>query len=235
MPSQLPLQFEFQANQTFTNFYPGDNTEIINHLKQRFIQQEQLIYIWGDAGTGKTHLTQASSQIANNQHKSSICFSLTQQLPDSSLLIGLEKLDLVCFDNIEYIAGNIEWEQAFFNFFNRHRDHNKHLLLTANAPPKFLSIQLPDLKSRMAWGLTLKLSALDDEQQLNALIFRANNLGFKIPLNVGQFIMSHYARDLPSIWLLLKQIEQATLVEKRRITIPFLKKIIADSINNVSR
>ncbi len=228
MHKQLPLQFEFQSNQSFNTFYPGDNDEIINHLKQLFINKEQLIYLWGTAGTGKTHLIQAVGQTANTQNKSYFSFALNQTLPPPSLLDGLEQLDLVCFDNIENIAGNIEWEQAFFNFFNVHRDNNKHLLLSAHCPPKFLSIQLPDLKTRMSWGLTLKLKALTEEQQLNALMFKANDLGFKIPLTVGRFLMSHYARDLPSIWQLLDKIEHATLAEKRKITIPFLKQIMSN-------
>ncbi|HIF54939.1 MAG TPA: DnaA regulatory inactivator Hda, partial [Methylococcaceae bacterium] len=147
-------------------------------------------------------------------------------LPSPALLDGLEELDLVCFDNIENIAGNSEWEQAFFNFFNLHRDNNKHLLLSAHCPPQFLPIQLPDLKTRMSWGLTLKLKALTEEQQLNALRFKAHDLGFEIPLNVGRFLMTHYARDLPSIWQLLDKIEQETLAEKRKISIPFLKQIM---------
>ncbi|MEO1878525.1 MAG: DnaA regulatory inactivator Hda [Methylococcales bacterium] len=226
MPRQLPLQFEFQSNQNFNSFFPGDNAEAINHLKNLCINKEQLIYLWGEKGTGKTHLTQASSQSANSHNKSCMFFSFNQTLPSPALLDGLEELDLVCFDNIENIAGNSEWEQAFFNFFNLHRDNNKHLLLSAHCPPQFLPIQLPDLKTRMSWGLTLKLKALTEEQQLNALRFKAHDLGFEIPLNVGRFLMTHYARDLPSIWQLLDKIEQETLAEKRKISIPFLKQIM---------
>jgi DnaA family protein len=80
----------------------------------------------------------------------------------------------------------------------------------------------------MGWGLTLKLKALSDEQQLNALIYKANDLGFEIPLNVGRFLITHYARDLASIWVLLDKINLATLAAKRKLTIPFLKQIMAD-------
>lgn len=34
LPKQLPLQFEFRANQTFDDFFPGANLEIINHLQK---------------------------------------------------------------------------------------------------------------------------------------------------------------------------------------------------------
>lgn len=227
VPEQIPLPFEFQSNQRFNNFYVGDNAEILSHLKNIFSHNEQLIYLWGRKGTGKTHLIQASSYAAHGEHKSCFCFAFNKKLPTPELLHGLENLDFVCFDNIENIAGNHEWELAFFNFFNLHRDNHKYLLLSANCPPKFLPIQLPDLKTRMNCGLALQLKTAGDEQQLNALIFKANDLGFKIPPHVGQFLMMHYTRDLPYIWQLLDTIGHATLAEKRKITIPFLKKIIA--------
>jgi len=229
VPEQLPLQFEFQSNQNFNTFYPGNNKEIINHLQQILVKQEQQIFLWGESGTGKTHLLHSSVEEANIYNKTSLFFSFDKlDLPDPALLEGLENIDLVCFDNIQQIAGNGEWEQAFFNFYNLHRDANKKLVLSAPCPPKFLAIQLADLKTRMSWGLTLKLKALTDEQQLNALIYKANDLGFEIPQNVGRFLITHYAHDLASIWTMLDKINYATLAAKRKLTIPFLKQIMAD-------
>ncbi len=229
MPEQLPVQFEFQSNQSFSTFYPGNNEEIVNHLRQIFFNNEQQIFLWGARGSGKTHLLQSLTQTSNTCNKTSFYYSLdTKDFPDPGMLEGLENFDLVCFDNIEHITGKAEWEQAFFNFYNLHRDANNKLVVTANCPPKYLAIQLPDLKTRMSWGLTLKLKALSDEQQLNALIYKAHDLGFEIPIKVGRFLITHYARDLPSIWALLDKIEQATLAAKRKLTIPFLKQIMAE-------
>jgi len=232
MSHQIPLQFEFQSNHSFSTFYHGDNEETINHLQHFCHSTELQIYLWGTAGTGKTHLLQATTQETNKQTKSSFYFSFdSNSLPAPSMLTGLENLDIICFDNIDHIAGNNEWEQAFFNFFNLHRDRNKQLILSSSCPPKYLAIELPDLKTRMSWGLTLKLKELTDDQQLNALIYKANSLGFKIPSHVGQYIITHYTSDLPSTWRLLKKIELATLSAKRKITIPFLKQMMSEQEN----
>lgn len=228
MPEQLPLKFEFQANQNFNTFYHADNKETINHLKNIYINNEQQIYLWGETGSGKTHLLQATSQQSSRYKKTSFYFPLdATQLPCPSILEGLDDFDLVCLDNIEQIIENNEWEQAFFNFYNLHRDNNKQLIISASCPPKYLPFHLADLKTRMNWGLTLKLHSLSDVQQLEALIYKAHNLGFDIPHKVGRYLLTHYARDLPSIWLSLDKIEHATLAEKRKITIPFLKQIMS--------
>lgn len=228
MPKQLPLQFEFQSTQNFSAFYSGSNEEIVTNLQQIFITQEQQIFLWGAASSGKSHLLQATCQNANDSNKTSFYFSLdAKTLPPPTILDGLDNIDLVCFDNIDQIIENTEWEQAFFNFFNLHRDNNKHLVLSASCPPRYIGLQLPDLKTRMSWGLTLKLNPLSDEQRLHALIYKANVLGFEIPTHVGKFLMTHYTSDLPSIWKLLNRIEIATLAAQRKITIPFLKQIMA--------
>jgi len=235
VPKQLPLQFEFQSNQNFSTFYPGDNEELINHLQYFINNDEQLIFIWGSPSTGKTHLLQATCQNCPLDCHSFYYAFDTEQLPNPDMLEGLESFDLVCFDNIDHIAGNNEWEHAFFDFFNRHRDANKKLLLSAACPPVYLDMQLADLKTRMAWGLTLKLKSLSDEQQLLALIHKANDLGFEIPVNVGRFLMTHYIRDTASIWSLLDTIEHATLAAKRKLTIPFLKEIMSEKVDHENR
>ena len=228
LPRQLPLEFEFRANQTFDDFFPGTNQEIINHLKKCCKGKgERLIFVWGQSGMGKSHLLQACCQHAQSQQLSSFYFSLTPlELPDPSLLAGLENIDIVCFDNIEHIAAHKDWELAFFNFFNLHRDLGHSLILSSSCPPNKLAIRLPDLKTRLNWGLTLKLQPLTDEDRITALTYKASQMGFEISPKAGRFLLTHYDRDLSSLWALLKKLDQLSLAAKRKLTIPFLKQIL---------
>lgn len=229
MSRQLPLQFEFQSNQTFDTFFTGNNQEVINQLVASLNQQESLIFLCGDPGTGKTHLLQACCHQATQRHKPSFYFALqASNLPNLSILEGLENFDLVCFDNIDQIAGKPEWETAFFNFFNRHRDNQKQLLLSSRFPPKFINANLPDLKTRLSWGLTLKLQPLSEDYLVPALQYKAEHLGFELPNHVGRFLITHYSRDLPSVWNILNKLDQATLSAQRKLTIPFIKQILQD-------
>jgi DnaA-homolog protein len=227
-PKQLPLQFEFRADQTFDDFFPGANLEIINHLQKNSAGNgEQFIFLWGQSGLGKSHLLQACCHQAHSRQLSSFYFALSSlEMPDPALLAGLDKLDVVCFDNIEHIAGNPAWEQAFFNFFNRHRDQGHTLIVSAFCPPNEMAIQLPDLKTRLNWGLTLKIQPLGDSDRITALIFKADKMGFEISLQTGHFLLTHYNRDLSSLWVLLTKLDRASLAAKRKLTIPFLKQIL---------
>jgi len=231
MSKQLPLQFEFRANQTFNDFFAGSNLEIITHLQNSIKGEgEQQIFLWGDQGLGKSHLLQAACHQAQSIKRSSFYLDLTNPtLADSSILKGLDTLDIVCLDNIDCIADNSEWEIAVFNFFNRHRDSERTLIVSASCLPNELAIQLPDLKTRLNWGLTLKLQPLANQDRITALIFKANQLGFEISPQVGLFLLTHYDRDLSALWRLLAQLDQASLAAKRKLTIPFLKSILDDA------
>lgn len=228
MAQQLPLHFEFRANQTFNDFFPGSNQEIVTHLQQCVAGSgEQQIFLWGNSGQGKSHLLQACCHQAQQQNLSSFYFDLPNvQLPDTSILNGLDEYDVVCFDNIERIAGNADWELAFFNFFNQHRERGHRLVISASSAPNDIAIQLPDLKTRLNWGLSLKIQPLSDSDRIEALIFKANQMGFEIAPQTGRFLLTHYARDLASLWALLEKLDKASLAAKRKLTIPFLKQIL---------
>ncbi len=230
MGTQLPLQFEFQAGLSFASFFPGNNAEIIDHLiGMAGAGSEQQIYLWGENGSGKSHLLQACCQQAKTEGKDPFFLRFdADNLPPPKILEGLEHIELVCFDDIQNVAGHADWEHALFAFYNDHRQNNHKLLLSSDCPPKFLPFELLDLKTRMAWGLTLKIQPLHDAQIIEALTFKARYLGFDIPPRVGQFLLSHSVHDLPSLWRLLEKIDKATLAAKRKLTIPFLKQILSE-------
>jgi DnaA family protein len=80
----------------------------------------------------------------------------------------------------------------------------------------------------MSWGLTLKIQRLNDHEILEALQVKARHLGFDLSALVGRFLLNHYVHDFPALWQLLEKIDRATLAAKRKLTIPFLKQILAD-------
>lgn len=228
MAQQLPLHFEFRADQTFDGFFPGSNQEVVTHLQQciKGLGEPQ-IFLWGRSGQGKTHLLQACCHQAQIQNLSSFYFDLSNaQLPDPLMLIGLDEFGVVCFDNIERIAGNAVWELAFFAFFNRLRDRGHKLIVSASSAPNDIGIQLPDLRTRLNWGLTLKIQTLTDSDRIAALIFKAGQMGFDIAPQAGRFLLTHYDRDLASLWILLGKLDKASLAAKRKLTLPFLKQIL---------
>ncbi len=229
MAEQIPLAFEFGVNQTFDGFFLGGNAETICHLQHSAEGRgEPFIFLWGARGLGKSHLLQACCQHAHQRGRTVFYFAFAKvNLPDPALLLGLDEFDLVCLDDIGTLAGEADWELALFHFYNRHQACARRLLLSAECPPEQLPIQLPDLKTRLNGGLTLRLKPLPDADKIEVLMLKAKQLGFELSPQVGHFLLTRCHRDLASLWALLAQLDQASLAAQRKLTVPFLKQILS--------
>ncbi len=228
MARQQPLQFTYNTDTNFASYHAGDNQELVQQLQLCSSGNgEQQILIWGQQGQGKSHLLQACCHASHNHGHSNFYLALAKiQADDPSILSGLENIKLICIDDIQVIAGNTAWEQAFFRFYNQHREQGNHLIIASSVAPAKLNIALPDLKTRLAWGQCIKINAMNDEQRIAALAMKAKTMGLEITPKTGQFLLSRYARDFPSLWTLLEKIDYATLAAQRKPTIPLIKEIL---------
>ncbi|BCX88677.1 DnaA-homolog protein [Methylomarinovum tepidoasis] len=227
---QLPLPLGFPEQRSFVQYHDGANREAVAALRAFARGEgEAYLYLWGEAASGKTHLLQATCREAHEGGRR-VAYLPLGQLRDRSpaLLEGLERVDLVCLDDIDAIGGDPDWETALFHCFNRLHEQDRQLLVTAACPPARLPIRLPDLQTRLAWGLTLQLKPLSDADKLTALQLRARQLGLELTPQVGRFLLTRFPRDLPSLWRLLERLDHATLAAKRKLTIPFLKQFLEE-------
>jgi DnaA family protein len=233
MITQLTLRVQLRDNATFENFYVGDNETLVQYL-QGAIHSEigSFIYLWGNYGSGRSHLLQACCHQSNHQDLSSIYLSLSQAAQLSpDLFESIEALDLICIDDIDAIAGNLPWEEALFHCYNRIQQANARLVIAADKPPTFASFKLRDLTSRFSSGIIFQVKPLTDEQKLVVLQLRAKIRGINLSSRVTQFLLNHYQRDTTALFEVLEKLDQASLSAKRKLTIPFVKEILRSASN----
>ncbi|SEL04420.1 regulatory inactivation of DnaA Hda protein [Colwellia chukchiensis] len=231
--SQLTLSVQLPDDETFASFQSKSNTMVVKQLRH-FLEQildenkpVHSLYLFGLTGVGKSHLLHASCAFADTLGISSLCLSfseLTQLSVD--VLDGLENIDLVCLDDIQLIAGNKQWQQGVFDLYNRMVEQNKCLIITGDQSVGQLNISLPDLVSRLNWGLTLQVKPLSDAEKSIALQYRAQQRGLFISDDVASFLIKRLSRDMASLLAALEQLDQASIREQRRITIPFIKEVL---------
>lgn len=224
--NQLPLGLHLKDDCTFDSYFPGPNLHVINIIQRTLLQPEDaFIYIWGRKGVGCSHLLQAACHFSTTHEKASFYLPLTKQL-HLDVLDDLERTDLVCLDNLENIAGDPKWEEAIFDLYNRIKISNKKLIIAAKQPPKGTEIALMDLRSRLEWGIALQIHELQDRDLVHALQLRAQKRGMQIHEEVAEFIINRVTRSMFSLYLILDELDVASLKLKRKITIPFVKKIL---------
>lgn len=181
----------------------------------------------GERGCGKSHLLQAFSREVIQQSHSAIYLPLQEIVEmGASVLSGLDEMELVVVDDVDAVAGQREWEESLFGLYNQIRDSNSRIVVAASRPPEDLSLKLADLLSRFQWGPIFQLQIMSDEEKLIALKQRAHERGFDLPDGTVNYLLRHGSRDLHHLFGILEELDNASLVEQRKITIPFVKEHI---------
>jgi len=223
---QLPLGLALRDSARFDSFFPGRNREAVASLQAAARGEgESLIYIAAPAGLGKTHLLQAACHAAGECSRSAGYLPLAD-LRHAAVFEGLEQLELVCLDDVDAIAGEPLWEHALFDLFNRLRDAGRTLLVTALHRADEAGFDLPDLVSRLGWGVSYVLRPMPEPDILAALVHRARGRGLDLPDETAQFLLRRFPRDLPTLFALFDTLDSASLVEQRRLTVPFVKSVL---------
>ncbi|MGS2723102.1 DnaA regulatory inactivator Hda [Porticoccus sp. GXU_MW_L64] len=231
-PSQMALSVSLDRQCTLDNFYaPAGSVfeQVISILRGSLMTgQEPFVYLWGNRGSGVTHLVQGACHQALAAGLSVQYLPVDELLeyPPQALFDGLEQTDLVCVDNLQMISGQGEWQEALFHLFNGIKAQGSRLLVGANASPVQVPIELADLKSRLAWGLSLQLPALADEQKVLLLQFCARQRGLELADAPAQYLFSRLPRDIGQLVVALDQLDKASLQSQRRLTIPFIRQIL---------
>ncbi len=226
MFEQLGLPLRLRDEATFNNFFYDDRDPLILSLVQLSETcREQFMYLWGQEGSGRSHLLQAACHAVKEAGFFPIYIPLADEFPPECLQ-NLEQYDLVCLDDLNAIAGDPRWEEALFHFYNRIREQGSALIVAADQAPIHAPIQLPDLRSRLSWGLTFQVRALTDPEKMQALTLRAEQRGLVLSEEVSEFLLRHYSRDMTALINVLEKLDQAALVAKRRLTIPFVKMVL---------
>ncbi|UYV20453.1 DnaA regulatory inactivator Hda [Halomonas qaidamensis] len=229
LPAQLPLGVGLRDDATFNNYYASQaNASLMEYLSRQLKSDaEPFLYLWGAPGSGRSHLLQAACHAASDADKRALYLPLSDLGHFPPLMLeDIECLDLVAIDDLEYVIGRKRWEEALFHAFNRLRDAGKALVIAANTSPRQLDVALPDLASRLTWGVTFHLHPLDDNERLAALKLRANVRGMQLPDDVGRYIMHRGPRELGELCRALETLDKASLSAKRKLTIPFVKSAL---------
>jgi DnaA family protein len=223
---QLPLGFRFPAHQRLDAFVAGANGAALAAVSDAARDAAApWAFLSGPEGSGKTHLLIAACQEQARAR--------TQYLPLAALgeqaeaaLMATEEFDLLAIDDVHVLGGNRAAEIALFDVFNRGRARGATLLFSARHPPGRLSLVLPDLASRLSSCSRFVLSPLDDAARREVLRARAAARGFELDDAVLEFLFRRYPRDLGALLALLDRVDSASLAAQRRVTVPFLRRII---------
>lgn len=200
---------------TYDNFVAGKNIELLSALNLALdkSQTERSFYLWGDTGSGKSHLLQATADKARAMGLSSVY--ARGEVPQAAQVVAVDDVELL--DDAAQIA--------LFTLYNRLRETGGMLLVSGHMAPAKLSTR-DDLRTRLGWGLVYQVQTLSEEEKTLALQQHAKARGFTLPAEVVQYLLRHGRRDLPALLSVLDELDEHCLRIKRGASVPLLKEVM---------
>ncbi|MDO4636811.1 MAG: DnaA/Hda family protein [Lautropia sp.] len=202
MESQLTLDFGPPPPPGFDNFVAGANLEclatlrhLVHILKQNKTPDQRFFYIWGPHGVGKSHLASALSN---------------SQCPN-----------LMVVDDVDQYSKNRQ--RTLFHRFNAMIEQpGQALVVFGHQPPARLPL-LPELVSRLGWGMVFALHPLDDDALADALEKSARERGLRFGQDLSNYLLRHTRRDMASLKTILDGLDHLAWARKKPLTLPLLK------------
>lgn len=235
MSRQLALGLRLSSEPCFDHFIPGENREALAAVRAAASGEgERFLSLWGEAGCGKSHLLQAACLSADGGGQRAFYLRLSH-IPraEPDLLLDLQAFDLIAIDDLDAIAGQATWEEALYRLYNDVRGNSGRLLTAFRPPLAGLPLGLSDLKSRLGWGPSYRLTPLNDDDKGKVLRLAAGQRGLGLPDETLAYLLTHYSRDLTRLLHLLDRLDQASLEAKRRLTLPFVRQWLLEHASSL--
>ena len=159
----------------FENFLEKDGNalakkeplEVVKNLGLNYNPQYNPLYIYGESGSGKTHLLQAiGNKVLENNPEKRVKYISAVNLLENELEIQKvrsEEFDLLIVDDIQVLGEkDILIQEKFFNLFNSQHFKNKQMVFSSDTEPDQLENVPSSLIVRFKWGMTACLTSLED-------------------------------------------------------------------------
>jgi len=209
---QLILDLLPDSPPTLDNFVAGSNAETLTLLTEWLAgtRRDTSFCLWGEAGSGRSHLLQASG------------FAYVDAALDPSLG-SAPAAEQLAVDHVEALdeVGQI----ALLNHFNRLKMAGGMLLTAAPQPPAHLALR-EDLRTRLGSGLICRLHPLSDAEKAAALATQARERALKLTPESIAYLMRHAPRDMRTLSSFVVALDRYTLEHKRAVTLPLLRELL---------
>jgi len=216
---QIPLALGPDIARSFDTFVPGSNTMAIEHLLAVHAGSAP-VYLWGPSGAGKSHLLQALALRFQQQGGLVGWFGAGDAVPWAMD----ENRAIIIFDSCDLF--DADQQQAAFALFVDATTRGVPIAAAGRVPPVDLPLR-DDLRTRLGWGHVLAIQPLSEAETRAALRREADRRGLFLSDDVMDYLLTRFARDLKYLMTLLDSLDEYALVNKRAITVPLLKQMLA--------
>ena len=223
---QIALDIGLANAPVFGNFFAGPNIAALSHLQLWADSPLRLpvpTYLWGEPGSGKTHLLKAAAGALQQQGARIgwLDASVTEPPEFNEAWVAVVLDDCHLYTAVQQHAA-FNW---FVNAVSSAEGEPRGVLAAGSVPPADMLLR-DDLRSRLGWGHVYELHALSETERRGVLRAQADARGIFLSDEVISFVLSRFSRDLSSLMQLLNKLDGYALQTQRAITVPLLKAML---------
>jgi len=202
------------------------------------------LFIYGEAGLGKTHLLQAIAHYVNENYPSYVTRYVTTESFLNQYVETIRTgdwtnfksryrdVDVLLLDDIQFIEGKEGLQEEFFHTFNHLHQANKQIVLSSDRPPDALSTLDDRLRSRFKWGLTTEINPPDIETRLAILRKKSESdrQPAPPPPEVLEFIATNITANIRELEGALIRVTAYASLTKEPLTVDLATRVLDDVI-----
>ena len=228
MHPQLVLSLDAPPAATFGSFHADEPRRVVPLGIEAFAEgrlDERQIYLWGEAGSGKSHLLVAACHAVREAGY------LAAYVPGSNAnhgdaLAGYEGFELLCIDDLQRLEPGSERE--LYRCINRCHEQGTRLLFAADRPIDALGLEMTDLVSRLTWGPTFQLAALQGPVLLEAVRAELERRSLVCGEDLPAWLVRRFGNDLAAIKRFVGRLGETSLRERKRATVALARRLDGD-------
>lgn len=239
--SRVVLNHQLNSALSFSNFITAKSNRFAYSLALDVAdspaEDYNPLYIFSKPSSGKTHLLNAigNKVLTNNPLAKVIYTSLDQLSSEFSIARKNRKinkfrqdyrnLEILLIDDIHLLTGREKLQKELITIFNYYYESKKQIVVAGKLPPGQIRNLLPELRSRLEWGLLSELQIPDHKTRMKIIKKKAKEEEIPVPDDVA-FFLAKSTNDLKTLSNHLISLGVYSSLNKRDINISTIKSII---------
>ena len=228
---------------TFDNFVIGASNRFAHAASQSVAEMPARkfnpLFIYGDAGLGKTHLLQAIASYVNDNYVMHRVRYVTSETFLNEFIDSMRSdsrdafkrryrdIDILLVDDVQFFEGKHETVEEFFHTFNHLHQTSRQIVLSSDRSPDQIGIE-DRLRSRFKQGLITDIQPPELETRLAILRKKAELEATYIPDEVLEFIATHITDNIRVLEGALIRVSAFASLTNEPITVERATQVLAD-------
>lgn len=233
-------------NYTFDTFVTGDSNRFAHAAAFAAAEAPGKAYnplfIYGDSGLGKTHLLHAIGHYALSLYpRIKVRYVSSEEFTNDFInAIGSNRssafqevyrdIDLLLIDDIQFLQGKDQTQEAFFHTFNTLHNHNKQVVITSDLEPKLLTGFEDRMLSRFEWGLKTDIQAPALETRIAILRKKAERDRVTISDEILEYVAARVSSNIRELEGTLIRITAFAGLQRQKVDMPLVQSILKDAL-----